>query len=469
MKPAAPEPASPESIEGGRPRAQTADARVQTRPEPAARARQNSGGQVQRRFNLAVLLTAVVLSLAAATAGLLLALPALFGAGLGVIAALVLDILLALRPLPTFHALRVCSTTHAQHGSEASVLLRIWARGSFWTCPLWVHAHDAIPVALPARGRTGLLAPMPEVGEAIGQRGALQLTYRLLCVHRGAYRIGPDVVRAGDLLGIVETRALLPPEDEIVVYPKVVPLERFLMGARRPAGELLARQRAFEDPSRPAGTRPYMRGDALKRIHWKATAHTRRLQSKILEPSAQMEVAIIVNLNASEYPGAAGVVLSELALTAAASIASRLLETGHRVGASCPPAPARIQAGGSGPHHLQRLLEFLARAQPAVGPGLAASLMEETRLLPWTSSLLVITPDCDHSSQAALLDLRERGVPLAVLVVGETPVARHVQRSLLNAGIHTWRVSSEEDLRAAFHGEQSASGRIAPPEVRLAR
>jgi len=443
-------------MEAGRTREEIADARVKTRSEPTAR--------VQRRVNLGILSTALLVSLAAVAAGLLLALPALFSAGLGVIAALALDLLLALRPLPTFHALRVCSTTHAQHGSEASVLLRIWARGSFWTWPVWVHAHDTIPAGLPARGRTGLLTPMPKTREAVGQQGALQLTYRLLCVHRGAYKIGPAVVRTGDLLGIVETCVLLPPEDEIVVYPKVLPLEEVLMGARRPSGELLARQRAFEDPSRPAGTRPYMRGDALKRIHWKATAHTRRLQSKTFEPSAQMEVAIVVNLNASEYPGAAGVVLGELALTAAASIASHLMETGHRVGASCPPAAVRL-AAGSGPHHIQRLLEFLARAEPAAGPGLAASLMEETRLLPWTSSLLVITPECDHNSRAALLDMRERGVPLAVLVVGETPLARHVQRSLLNAGIDTWRVSSEEDLRAAFPGQAG----FAPPEVRVAR
>jgi uncharacterized protein (DUF58 family) len=286
----------------------------------------------------------------------------------------------------------------------------------------------------------------------------LQLTYRLLCVHRGAYRIGPAVVRTGDLLGIVETRAVLPGEDEVVVYPEVLPLERVLMGARRPVGELLARQRAFEDASRPAGTRPYRRGDALKRIHWKATAHMRTLQSKMLDPSAEMEVLMLANLNASEYPGAAGVVLCELALTAAASVASHLLDAGQRVGASCPPAAGRLNTG-SGAHHLQRLLEFLARAKPAAGPGLAASLMEETRLLPWTSSLLVITPDCDLNSRAALLDLRERGVPLAVLVVGETARARYVQRSLLNVGIDAWRASSEEDLRAAF---------FTPSEVRLA-
>ena len=56
------------------------------------------------------------------------------------------------------------------------------------------------------------------------------------------------------------------------------------------------RQRVLEDPSQIIGIRPYQHGDGLRRIHWRATAHTGRFQSKLFEVSAQVECVLALNL-----------------------------------------------------------------------------------------------------------------------------------------------------------------------------
>ena len=89
----------------------------------------------------------------------------------------------------------------------------------------------------------------------------------------------------------------------VLVYPKVVPLEGYDLASRRPIGEVLLTHRLFEDPTRIAGVRGYEPGDPLNRIHWKATARTGSLHSKIHEPST-LSGATVAYLRAQVEAGA---------------------------------------------------------------------------------------------------------------------------------------------------------------------
>ena len=66
---------------------------------------------------------------------------------------------------------------------------------------------------------------------------------------------------------------------------KIVPLEGYDLTSRRPIGDVLMTHRLFEDPTRISGVRPYEMGDPLNRVHWRATARTGVLHSKVHEPS----------------------------------------------------------------------------------------------------------------------------------------------------------------------------------------
>jgi uncharacterized protein (DUF58 family) len=121
-------------------------------------------------------------------------------------------------------------------------------------------------------------------------------------------------------------------------------------------------QAGAERVTEPAAVRDYQSGDPRRLVHWKATARRDRLMVREVVLRGLPQVWVLVDDAAPAGQAA------EAALSAAASVALRLLRAGHTVHlvpvAARPAGPApevRFDpAGGSGP-----LLEALARVRLA--------------------------------------------------------------------------------------------------------
>jgi hypothetical protein len=61
-------------------------------------------------------------------------------------------------------------------------------------------------------------------------------------------------------------------------------------------GEVSAMHSLFNDVFQPIGTREYVNGDRFQDIHWKASARTQQLQTKVFAPAVKKEWMIVVNL-----------------------------------------------------------------------------------------------------------------------------------------------------------------------------
>src|SRR5207244_13438952 len=144
------------------------------------------------------------------------------------------------------------------------------------------------------------------------------LEYTLKLRMRGYYQIGPLVLESGDLFGLHRRYRAVTEPHFLLVYPKVVPLEGFELASRRPVGEIRLAHRLFEDPTRIAGVREYQRGDPLNRVHWRATARTGTLHSKIYEPSTIAGATIVLDFHKGGYAQRGEPFRSELAATTAA-------------------------------------------------------------------------------------------------------------------------------------------------------
>lgn len=285
--------------------------------------------------------------------------------------------------------------------------------------------------------------------------------YRVRCLTRGLYTFGPLYVSSGDPFGLLTRRRRLAAPERLLVYPLVVPIERLGLPARALIGERPAPKRLLEDPLRTAGVREYQQGDEPRRIHWKATARTGALQSKVYEPTTHHTLAVFVDLLFYEdvvrgfHPA-----LLELALCAAASVAAWGMEQGFAVGlyanGSLPQdddavVPGGAASGGFGdddgvtdvgtltradraPYlriapsaygdQLRRVEEALAQLVPSGATTIAEVLASEAARLPFGSTVVYIGTGVrlDDEGFAALRRLRSHGHPIALAISGDAPL-----------------------------------------------
>ncbi len=249
--------------------------------------------------------------------------------------------------------------------------------------------------------------------------------YHLTAERRGAYDFGPVVLSSGDIFGF-RTRLLeLPVQQTVLVYPRLVPLNRIPLKVARPGGELLGERRIVEDPLRLAGAREYRAGDPVRHIHWKSSARVGQLQTKVFDPAASQHLVIFLNGQTLEhaYEGVLGDYF-ETAIMVAAAVANAALEARHPVGLftnnSVREASRRVRLPASR-HSAQlvRILETLAQMTHFTLMPLDQLMRLEAPALPFGASLIAVSAVANDAMLTTLLDLHAAGHPVALIVIAE--------------------------------------------------
>jgi len=324
---------------------------------------------------------------------------------------------------------------------------------------------------------------LPEL-PASGVRGELTwlmpgrdtvLEYTLLCQRRGYYRIGPVLIETGDYFGVFRRFMARPPLHYLTVYPRALPIGRMLVPTSRPIGEVRQRFAFLEDPTRPAGVREYMRGDPLRRIHWKATAHTGQLHSRVYERTRIQGANIVIEFHREAWRGDDADGRRELAVTVAASIAAHLRDRHQRFGLisngldgarmieawpSEVDAASRSEAAkvlerrepperfepvvvppGRGDETLDLVMGALARLVPGTGLTLPALIAREHPAWSRELAMLLIVPGIDDELLRSVGILRGARFAVGMIVIGETPAQ---VAALADAGVAVYGVPNEE-------------------------
>lgn len=274
---------------------------------------------------------------------------------------------------------------------------------------------------------------------SLGMYERVQYTYRVPCRSRGWHKFGPARAIASDPLGLVARREELPGEVRFLVYPRVVPITDLVVPARQPFGDFRPEQSLIEDPMRMAGVREYVPGDSPKRIHWRATARTGVMQTRVYEPSASPVAAVFLDTITFSYlwEGQNSELL-ELAVTTAASLSSQLLQGRYQVGLYAnAPIPGKSRTvrvpPGRRPAQLTRILEDLATLMPAFGDRIEKMVVEELPRLPWGATVVIVTCRVTEGLQKSLLRLtRNSGTSRFIIIAvgGEPEVLPEVRRRI---------------------------------------
>lgn len=83
---------------------------------------------------------------------------------------------------------------------------------------------------------------------------------------------------------------------EIIVYPEPIGVIGLDQVVQQKQGDLPRQRSIHEDVMMTMGTRDYVTGDPFNRIHWKASARTNSLQTKIFEKTTILKWTIILNI-----------------------------------------------------------------------------------------------------------------------------------------------------------------------------
>ena len=310
---------------------------------------------------------------------------------------------------------------------------------------LWILIHDSLPLELIAPNffqRVTLLGP----------RQKEVLDYHLNARKRGYYRIGPLYLQSGDLFGLAKENQREGPTDELIVYPRIVPLSRIGLPTNSPFGTLKYHQPIFEDPTRVNGKREYLRGDSFRHVDWKSSASFGQLLVKKFEPSIALEACIFLDLNPQTYDFRRHFDQTELAIVAAASVANWAVQKKQSIGLSTnglDPLHADSVPGlilpRKGQGHLMSCLDLLARIQAAETLPILEKIRAESPHLAWGATLLVITGQLDSNLFDELLQAQRRGLSVTVLLVGSAP---GLDESRMKAGHYGIQVH-----QIAFHGD----------------
>jgi uncharacterized protein (DUF58 family) len=312
-----------------------------------------------------------------------------------------------------------------------------------------------------ARERIGSLGER-EVELRGRRRGLSTGRYVLPEVPRGRHRFGPVRLSIADPFGLAEVELALEQEQALVVYPRLVELDRpFFDGGAGPNDGrrlLLRRPVGFELHS----VRDYQQGESLRRVHWPSTARRGQLMVKELEDSPRDEVAVLLDGDATAGAGAPPDTSFDAAVRAAGSILRAQVRSGRRCVLVLNNASRETQRVSSEGPEWDRALDLLAAAEPDARTPAAALLESGVGPAARSLELVVVT---SRIEPGLVNRLRERALsrrPVAVVHVDAGSFAGRPHRPepgllrLQAAGVPVAVVRRGEDLAAALGGGGTA-------------
>jgi len=233
------------------------------------------------------------------------------------------------------------------------------------------------------------------------------------------------------LFGEEAEALVLPFSFSVLVYPLPLPIPPLDTGTSEPEGSRVTRSHPIEDVTFLRGVRAYSPGDRLKHIHWKASAKTGLLQTRLFEPTANPKWIVIGHILPSYEPvlqkhndAVNERTISGLAalsvLCRRQSLSYELLLTVRQRGRE-----HYHQTAGSGKAHHIQIMTHLAKLHQYAPTSLAAVLHRLEQQSAAEARIVIVTPRLDEPALEMIERLTRRGHHITVLDVSQDqPVIR---------------------------------------------
>ncbi len=111
-----------------------------------------------------------------------------------------------------------------------------------------------------------------------------------VCKYRGEYEVGIKEVVISDFFRLFCIKCAVKETKKVIVAPKLIKI--FELNSISDISTMIQRETVTGDAEPDTVTREYVAGDALKQIHWKATARNRKLMSRGLRGEEKSGTAL---------------------------------------------------------------------------------------------------------------------------------------------------------------------------------
>jgi len=220
-----------------------------------------------------------------------------------------------------------------------------------------IRLDDQLPNDLTLGGGTNHLVL------SLGKFETLQFQYRISKPRRGSYEIGPTHIRTWDNQGLRVNDFEISNREDLIVIPDVEKLQVMdLRGERFGPWPGLVPSRRLGIGTEFFEISPYVAGDDLRRINWRASARLGMLVTNEYEGEQVIDVLVVLDCS-DDATGLFDYDAFEFQVSFAASLCSQLITQGNRVGLSVYGTTRTWVSPGFGKRHLLRLLDSLAFAR----------------------------------------------------------------------------------------------------------
>lgn len=324
---------------------------------------------------------------------------------------------------------RTATPSRLRAGAPARIDLVLQNRARRRT-PL-ISAHDSVQGS---RGAALLLAPIRTGGEA-------RIAYRLPTSRRGIVKVGPLDLTLGDPLGLTQAKLRAAEVTNLMVHPQLIELRPLVaIAGHDPTAEQQPIRSLANSGDEFFALRPYVVGDELKRVNWRATARADDLVVRQEERPKTGRVTVVLDRRKEVYDSDG--------FERAVSVALSALHSGFRGGdslrflTSAGPAVTDIRSRAD----LDAVDEQLALVDRTESASLIRTLEEQTRTGRGGTLVVVTGSIVQHLDTAISRSRRTFG--LVIVVTCQDPGGKRPPWAIVHDG--------REDFPAAWHRAVSA-------------
>jgi uncharacterized protein (DUF58 family) len=278
-------------------------------------------------------------------------------------------------------------------------------------------------------------------------RDQRSIDFRIRAEHWGGYLVGDVVLRGRDAFGLFVHDQELDLRLPLKVFPTVEALRRMVRPYETQvfSGNQVAREKG--EGIEFADLRPFVPGDRIRRVNWRASARRGELWVNEHHPERNSDVVVFLDSFTEARRGSESTL--DLSVRAAASLLAGYVGQRDRVGFVSFGGILRWLQPGTGLVQLYRVIDALLDTEITLNYAWKGIDLIPPGTLPPQALVIALTPLLDERTVAALLDLRGRGFDVAIVDVSPLPFAEPGRDELEQLAYRLWKMRREA-LRSRY-------------------